>query len=143
MANYGKRWEACDWYDDESYMKYNVQLISMQVDRNEYIHIENEKQLLFQQLVHRVMYDYGVLKINKVITIDDMCSCLVTLLCKEEDEKNILRNYLTGQSIGILQDVDNYVILVMMVRYGHVKDQHDRNGYQMMVITYKYLVMIG
>jgi hypothetical protein len=65
------------------------------------------------------MYDYGVVKINKVssmvITIDDKCSCLVTLLCKEEDEKNILRNILTGQSIGILQDVDNYVILVMMV----------------------------
>jgi hypothetical protein len=61
------------------------------------------------------MYDYGVVKINKVITIDDMCSCLVTLLCKEEDEKIILQNYLTGQSIGILQDVDNHVILVMMV----------------------------
>ena len=72
---------------------------------NEYIHMENEKQLLFQQLVHRVMYDYGVIKINKVssmvITIDDMCSCLVTLLSKEEDEKIILQNYLTGQSIGI------------------------------------------
>jgi hypothetical protein len=72
---------------------------------NDYIHIENEKQLLFQQLVHRVMYDYGVSKINKVsstvITIDDMCSCLVTLLCKEEDEKIVLRKYLTGQSIGI------------------------------------------
>jgi hypothetical protein len=51
------------------------------------------------------MYDYGVVKINKVsstvISIDDICSCLVTLLCKEEDEKIILRNYLTGQSIGI------------------------------------------
>lgn len=59
---------------------------------NEYIRMaNNEKRLLFQQLVQRVMYDYRVININKVnssvVTIDDMCSCLLTLLSKEGDEK--------------------------------------------------------
>jgi hypothetical protein len=50
------------------------------------------------------MYEFGVQRVDKVssnLASDQMAECLSMLLNKDEAEKEILRGYLAGQSVGI------------------------------------------
>mmetsp|Transcript_26614 Transcript_26614/g.57216 ORF Transcript_26614/g.57216 Transcript_26614/m.57216 type:complete len:401 (+) Transcript_26614:378-1580(+) len=71
---------------------------------NAYIEIESEKWTRCQEIVDQVMYEFGVQRVSKVsprVASDQMSECLSMLLNKDEAEKEALRGYLAGQSIGI------------------------------------------
>jgi hypothetical protein len=51
-----------------------------------------------------MVYEYGVQSIQKVGTLvsyDQMSDCLLHLLTREDDEKEELRRFITGQTLGI------------------------------------------
>ncbi|KAL3816812.1 hypothetical protein ACHAXA_008675 [Cyclostephanos tholiformis] len=70
----------------------------------EYARIDEEKRTACLILAERIMREFGVLKVNRIghgVTSDDMLQCMYSLLGKDVTERDELRGYLTGQSIGI------------------------------------------
>ena len=71
---------------------------------HECIRIESEKRARCEEIVDQIMYEFGVQRVNKVssmVTSDQMSDCLSLLLDKDEAEKEVMKQYLAGQSIGI------------------------------------------
>lgn len=71
---------------------------------NEYKKRESRDKREFKKLEQRVVYEFGVQNVQKVssiVTYDQMCDCLIYLLRKKDDEKEKLRHYIAGQSVGI------------------------------------------
>ncbi|KAL7545902.1 hypothetical protein ACHAWF_009257 [Thalassiosira exigua] len=67
-------------------------------------HIEAEVQTRRRRLASRAAYDFGVQGVHEAsptVKTDQVCECLSRLLEKDEAEKELLRGYLAGQSIGI------------------------------------------
>eukprot|EP00578_Thalassiosira_sp_NH16_P028144 CAMPEP_0181092376 /NCGR_PEP_ID=MMETSP1071-20121207/8887_1 /TAXON_ID=35127 /ORGANISM="Thalassiosira sp., Strain NH16" /LENGTH=507 /DNA_ID=CAMNT_0023174555 /DNA_START=7 /DNA_END=1526 /DNA_ORIENTATION=+ len=74
------------------------------IKSNRHKQTESEKQERCKELVRQVMYEFGVQRVNRVgpiVESDQMLDCLSFLLNKDESEKDEIRGYLTGQSIGI------------------------------------------
>ena len=70
----------------------------------EYIQLESDKQQRYQELSQNVAYDIGIEKVKRfssIVTSEQMIGCLTMMLNKEESEKEALRGYLAGQSIGV------------------------------------------
>ena len=71
---------------------------------NERIHAESEKKVLCQDITDQIMYEFGVQNVKRassLVTSDQMAECLSKLLNKDAAEKEVLRRYLAGQSLGI------------------------------------------
>ena len=70
----------------------------------EYKKRESQHKHEFNKFQQRVVYEYGVQNVEKVsniVTYDQMSDCLIHLLGKEDDEKEKLRSYMAGQTVGI------------------------------------------
>lgn len=71
---------------------------------NEYIQMESEKRKMCKEICMNFMHEFGVQRVTKVSSLvasDQMSECLAMLLNKNEAEKEVLRGYLAGQSIGV------------------------------------------
>ena len=71
---------------------------------NKLIQQESEDWARCRKLIDQVMYIFGVQHVKKVsnfVTSNQMAECLSMLLNKDDIEKNDLRGYLAGQSLGI------------------------------------------
>lgn len=79
-------------------------IVSYASRSNDYIRVESENRKRFLASADQFMREFGVEKVSKMsslVTSEQMLECLTVLLEKEEAEKDALRGYLAGQSIGI------------------------------------------
>ena len=71
---------------------------------NEYIRINTQNQKECKQVQERVVYEYGVQSVQKVgtlVTYAQMLECLTNLLQKGDDEKEVLRGFVGGHTLGV------------------------------------------
>lgn len=71
---------------------------------NEYKQAVLHQKHELKQLQERAIYEFGVHSIQRVgtlVTHDQMSDCLLHILKREEDEKDELRTFISGQSLGI------------------------------------------
>ena len=71
----------------------------------EYARMDAEKRATCIILAEKVMGEFGVSKVGRIgygVTSDDMIECMHSLLGKDAAERDELRGYLAGQSIGIV-----------------------------------------
>lgn len=79
-------------------------LNSFTIRAREYTQIETHHMEECRKMEERVIYELGLQKVSKaskLLTYEQMSQCLVSLISKDEEDKDVLRTFLAGQAIGI------------------------------------------